>query len=140
MFSDSNLGKKENNENNFSVKANNRKEINFVDNIPEIINLKGKKYLYGKKCEKIKDIVYCGRSMFMGNWELEKSIWGNPFKVTNEITNEMACKKYEEYLLNNSELMDKLYLLKGKKLACWCSPLPCHTEIIIKIMKQKNII
>lgn len=105
-----------------------------------IINLKGKLKLFGPSCEYDSNIIYCGRTNTMGGWKLKQSIWANPFKVTVNETNEIVCKKYEEYIRNKPELMDKLNTLVGKTLACWCVPNPCHTEILMKLMKEKNLI
>lgn len=80
-------------------------------------------------CKKSKYDVYIGRP----------SIWGNPyshkdgtmaeFKVANR---QEAIEKFEEYLLKNQELMDKLPELKGKTLGCWCKPKSCHGDILKK--------
>ena len=76
----------------------------------------------------------------MGGWKLKESIWANPFKVTDDQTNESVCNKYEEYMRNKPELLEKLHTLVGKKLACWCHPKPCHTQVLIKLMKEKKLI
>lgn len=102
------------------------------------INLKGKQPLVGSQCEKDKDIVYCGRRNTMGGWRLSQSAWANPFKVTEEETNEIVCEKYENYIRSKPELMNQLSTLVGKKLACWCVPKPCHTQILIKLMKEQK--
>lgn len=82
------------------------------------------------------------------------SKWGNPyshkdgtlaeFKVN---TREESIDKYEEYLLNNEELMKSLPDLKYKKLGCWCKPQRCHGDILKKyvdrledIEKRKKLI
>jgi hypothetical protein len=105
-----------------------------------IVNLKGKINLYGASLEKTSDIIYCGRQNYQGGWKLKQSIWGNPFKVNDFGTNEKACEKYEEYLRDSPNLLEELPNLVGKKLACWCYPDPCHTEVIVKIMKEKGYI
>jgi len=120
---------------NKNVIINNSENFKRTTNI----NLKGKQGTYGKSCEFDKEVVYCGRSMFMGGWKLNGSIWANPFKVKDYNSNEQACNEYEKYLINNKELLSQLPILVGKKLACWCVPQPCHTDIIIKIMKEKGL-
>jgi hypothetical protein len=67
------------------------------------------------------------------------SIWGNPyshkegtlaeFKVSSR---KEAVEKFEEYLLSNKELMDKLPELKNKTLGCWCKPSQCHGDVLKK--------
>ena len=83
------------------------------------------------------------------------SKWGNPyshkegtlaeFKVA---TRKEAVEKYEEYLLQNEELMLSLYELKYKTLGCWCKPSKsCHGDILKKYVdrledndKRKNLL
>lgn len=77
--------------------------------------------------------VYIGRG----------SIWGNPYShregtmATFVVKDrETAIQKYEEYIRNRPELMNQLYTLKGKVLGCYCKPLPCHGDILIKLIKE----
>ncbi len=106
---------------------------------PKIINLKGQIKLYGASCELDKDVVYCGRRV-MGVWNLKHSIWANPFKIKDFKDIYEVLKSFEEYARNNEKIMNNLQHLVGKKLACWCHPEPCHTNILIKLMKEKNLI
>ena len=46
---------------------------------------------------------------------------------------EEAITKYEEYLLNNQELVNALSELKGKTLGCWCKPKACHGDVLLKL-------
>lgn len=36
--------------------------------------------------------------------------------------------------LTDSEFRDTVLKLKGKTLACWCKPLPCHGDIIVEYL------
>ena len=105
-----------------------------------IINIHGKINNYGPSLELDKEIVYCGRKNYQGGWKLQESIWGNPFKVKDFKSTEEAIDKYEEYIRNKPILLGSLNQLVGKKLACWCYPNPCHTQVLIKIMKEKGLI
>ena len=60
------------------------------------------------------------------------SKWGNPFIIDKDGDRLEVIQKYEEYLVNNKKLLDSLYELKGKTLGCYCSPKPCHGDILIK--------
>ena len=42
-------------------------------------------------------------------------------------------KLYEKYVRNNPFLMSSLHELKEKELGCWCTPSPCHGDILIKL-------
>jgi len=80
-------------------------------------------------CKKEKFDVYIGRP----------SIWGNPFTIGKDGTREEVLIKFENYLLNNANLMGKLYLLKDKVLGCWCHPNRCHGNILIEVMEKFKI-
>jgi hypothetical protein len=76
------------------------------------------------------------------------SIFGNPYThIKNKetraeyvvATRKEAIEKYREYLLNNPELLDKIEQLRGKTLACWCSPKSCHGDIIIEVLNKRKL-
>lgn len=67
--------------------------------------------------------VYCGRP----------SKWGNPFEIGKDGTRQQVIDKYEKWLLQQPELIDQLWELKGKVLGCWCAPKRCHCEILAKL-------
>lgn len=66
------------------------------------------------------------------------SKWGNPFRSGVDGTRAEVIAKYEEWLRNNPELLAQLDELKGKTLACWCKPLACHGDIIVKLLQEKE--
>jgi len=70
--------------------------------------------------------VYIGRG----------SMWGNPFIIGYDGNREEVIKKYEFHLAANKEMLDKLPELKGKRLGCYCAPLPCHGDILKKWVDQ----
>ena len=80
-------------------------------------------------CKRSKYDVYIGRP----------SIWGNPFNIGKDGTRADVIKKYRAYLLNNGELMDKVASLHGKTLGCWCSPKPCHGDVLQEIAYNQYI-
>ena len=104
-----------------------------------IINLKGQIKKYGESCQLDPDVVYCGRSVSF-YWNLKQSIWANPFKIKDYKDINDVLINYEKYARSNKQIMENLNLLVGKKLACWCDPEPCHTRILIKLMKEKGLI
>ncbi len=61
------------------------------------------------------------------------SKWGNPFNVGEDGSREEVIASYLEYILGNDELMDALPELRGKRLGCWCTPAPCHGDILVKL-------
>lgn len=66
------------------------------------------------------------------------SKWGNPFIIGVDGSREEVVKKFEDYLLNNNELLDDLEELNGKILGCFCKPLICHGDVLIKILESKK--
>jgi len=37
------------------------------------------------------------------------------------------------------EFRDSVLTLKGKKLGCWCSPLPCHGDVIVEYLENPDV-
>lgn len=61
------------------------------------------------------------------------SKWGNPFVIGKDGNRDEVIAKYENYLVKNKYLMSQLHELKGKNLVCWCAPLACHADVLIKL-------
>jgi len=76
--------------------------------------------------------VYIGRG--------RGSVWGNPFEIGKDGTRTEVIAKYKEYLLGNSELMSLLPMLKGRVLGCWCSPYPCHGDVIAALADASTLL
>jgi hypothetical protein len=78
-----------------------------------------------------KDAVYVGRP----------SKWGNPFKigqvsvihVGEKLNREQVIELYRQYLDHNLKLIADLHELRGKDLVCWCTPLPCHADVLLEL-------
>lgn len=105
---------------------------------PVVINLKGKKHIVGDCCQYDNKILYCGRQCYMGGWKLSKSKWANPFSAKQH-SRDGCIKLYEDYIRNSSELFNQLSELSGKKLACWCSPQPCHCNVLVKLWEESDL-
>ena len=74
-------------------------------------------------------------SLFIGR----PSPWGNPYKV--HIYGRATCiAMYEDYIRGSPELMAMLQQLVNMELGCGCKPLPCHGDILLKIMKEQGLI
>lgn len=70
------------------------------------------------------DAVYVGRP----------SKWGNPFVVGPDGTRDEVIHQYEVMLQFTAHLMREAKReLRGKHLVCWCAPLPCHADILLRI-------
>lgn len=74
-------------------------------------------------CKKSKYDVYIGRP----------GVWGNPFTLGKDGTREEVIQKYREWIVTQPILMQGLGGLKGRRLACWCAPLPCHGDVLAEM-------
>jgi hypothetical protein len=81
-----------------------------------------------------KESLYIGRG----------TIWGNPFtsiqdrKTKAEFvvkTREQSVELYENYLLTQPTLLYRLPELNGHQLGCFCKPLSCHGDILVRHLK-----
>ncbi len=79
--------------------------------------------------------VYCGRANKYLN--LPESKWHNPFPLKKESERAEVLRKFEEYLLTRQDLLDSLWELDGKTLACWCWPKLCHLMILKKYREKQ---
>ncbi len=69
------------------------------------------------------------------------SRWGNPFKIGQKyngviLTRKTAIRAYEDWLLYSDEgvkLQEAIEELKEKDLVCWCAPLSCHADTLLKL-------
>lgn len=70
------------------------------------------------------DGVYIGRP----------SKFGNPFVIGQHGDRAQVIKRFEEWLLNQPRLIEAAKQeLRGKNLVCWCAPLACHGDVLIRI-------
>ena len=83
----------------------------------EVVNLKEEKY-----------DVFIGRG----------SIWGNPFRITTKKNREDVIAEYEVYVRQNKSLMDQLHTLRGMKLGCFCAPMSCHGDVLVKLIEEQD--
>ncbi len=89
--------------------------------------------ILNKKTDDIpSDAIYVGRP----------SKWGNPFKMNDPLLprgisrrekRRLVIEQYREWILRQPDLLKDLGELQGKDLVCWCSPLPCHADVLMKI-------
>lgn len=77
------------------------------------------------KCPK--DAVYIGRP----------SKWGNPFVIGKDGDRDEVIRQYELMLRFTAHLMQQARKeLRGKDLKCWCAPLPCHGDVLLRIANE----
>jgi Domain of unknown function (DUF4326) len=87
--------------------------------MPSVLN----KYRYGLPPSS----VYIGRP----------GPWGNPFQIGDDGTRAEVVQKYERFLNKNPQLKAKVVKeLRGKNLVCFCAPLTCHGDILLRIANK----
>lgn len=68
--------------------------------------------------------------------------WGNPFThIRNRNTRasfvvgsrDQAISSYETWVLGQGHLMAALPELRDKILGCWCRPLSCHGDVLVRL-------
>lgn len=63
--------------------------------------------------------------------------FGNPFEIGKHGTREEVVAKYEHYLQLNPSLVELARrVLRGKSLICYCAPLPCHADVLLRIANK----
>lgn len=101
-------------------------------------------YNLGQKSNDVSGVNYVGRN-FAGN---DASPLANPFRVAEhtEAGHQAAVDKYTTWLMdkfkdpNSPQAVEymrlkELYNATGEiKLGCWCAPLPCHADVIAKLI------
>lgn len=80
--------------------------------------------------------VYIGRGSKFGNPYTHLQGTSAPWIVD---TREDAIRLYEEYLRARPDLMAAVKKeLKDKILGCYCHPLACHGDILLKIANEES--
>ncbi|MBC3936745.1 DUF4326 domain-containing protein [Undibacterium sp. CY7W] len=67
--------------------------------------------------------------------------WGNPFPIGKGGTGDDRATVIEKYrqhfkenVLTDPKMVNAILGLKGTRLGCHCSPLPCHGDIIAEFL------
>ena len=94
-------------------------------------------------CKKRPYDVYCGRNSGGALKDCSDFSWGNPFPMQNNSIAERnrCCHAFRDYLFkgDNAVLLQRVKTeLKGKRLACWCSPKLCHCHILATVANSSN--
>jgi hypothetical protein len=62
--------------------------------------------------------------------------WGNPFPAALYGGRERCLGLYCEWLLLRPDVRERARSeLRGRKLACWCSPMPCHADVLAAVVE-----
>ena len=79
------------------------------------------------------DHVYIGRNMSLYVKGAFGSKWGNPFKKGRV---DYILERYAQHVRDDPALYNSLMELDGKVLGCWCTPEPCHGNVLIRLVNE----
>ncbi|KKN16938.1 hypothetical protein LCGC14_0970960 [marine sediment metagenome] len=80
------------------------------------------------------------------------SKWGNPYKIGDKIPS--TFKELRPLTRIDCVVIHSLWILggpgegdrlkdigelRGKDLVCWCSPLPCHADILLELANKEEL-
>lgn len=73
------------------------------------------------------DGVYIGRP----------SKFGNPFVLGRDGDRATVIARYEAWLRSQPALVEAAKReLRGKNLVCWCAPLACHGDVLLRVANE----
>lgn len=62
------------------------------------------------------------------------SVWGNPFRIGPDGSRAEVIAKYRAWILARPKLVARARVeLRGRVLACWCAPAPCHADVLVEL-------
>ena len=64
------------------------------------------------------------------------SKWGNPFIIGRDGSRMEVIAKYEIWIESQPALVAALPELRGKRLGCWCAPMPCHGDVLARLAEE----
>lgn len=79
------------------------------------------------------DVVYVGRAMHRGGWQLAASPLASPLRPGPDGSRAEVVARYREHLLGRPDLLGLLPGLRGRRLGCWCVPELCHAQVIAEL-------
>ena len=59
--------------------------------------------------------------------------WGNPFVEGVHGTRAEVIAQFREHVLRSPGMRARLPELRGKVLGCFCSPKPCHGDVLAEL-------
>jgi len=59
--------------------------------------------------------------------------WANPFPMAGEGDRDRVCDAFSDYVNSQPDIIAETPSLKGKLLACYCSPLRCHCDVLAEL-------
>ncbi len=111
-----------------------------------VVNFKN----YGSKAA-LDEAFGSGKWLYIGrpnsSYGLPGSPLANPFKINQSHSRLQVIQSYRSWLWNKIKEDDQLIMLELQRisngtiiaLVCWCSPLPCHGDVVISAVNWIKI-
>jgi len=83
-------------------------------------------------------------ALYIGRWHrsprygtLPESPYHNPFYLVSEADRWTVLVEFTGHLFDDPELVEQAKReLKGRTLACWCAPRPCHGDVLAWVANE----
>jgi hypothetical protein len=66
----------------------------------------------------------------------DTGFWGNPFIIPYDGDRATVIAKHMAHIRGSEEHMRRLPELEGKRLGCFCKPLPCHGDNYVQLLRE----
>lgn len=104
-----------------------------------VVSIKGRIREYGPRLERAPHIIYAGRRMTMGGWNLPASPYRNPYTVKASGSAERAVELFAAYLVLHPEVVEQAAAELAERgpgacFGCWCdveAGAPCHGRPLV---------
>lgn len=84
--------------------------------------------------------VYIGRPRRQHMHDPAEGMLGNPYRISPHQTREQAIARFEKAarrrIATDPEWRELVRGLHGKRLFCYCAPLPCHGDVLEQIAAE----
>jgi len=70
------------------------------------------------------------------------SVLGNPFVIGRDGNRDEVIAKYQDWLGTTDAALKELMRIRDASLGqdieleCWCAPLPCHADVIKRVIEE----
>ena len=83
-------------------------------------------------------VVHCKRTPYT-HYIGRPGPFGNPFSIGPGMTRLQALSHFESHARSSARFMQAIYdLPTDAVLGCWCHPLPCHGDVIVKLWREMH--
>lgn len=80
--------------------------------------------------------------VYIGRAEGERGVYGNRFEIGRDGTREEVIRLFRidfyQRLHFEPGFLEKVLLLEGKRLGCFCKPLACHGDIYVEFLEERT--